>query len=48
MLQRLAPEAAMAAHFLRMKDLSHSPSLDWLLILTGALAAWLLWPASPF
>jgi hypothetical protein len=48
MVQRSAPEAAMAAHFLRMRDLNHSPSLDWLLVLMGALAAWLLWPTSPF
>ena len=34
----------MAAHFLRRPDLAHMPSLDWLLVLAGALIAWLLWP----
>ncbi len=36
----------MATHLLRPRDLGHSPSLDWLLILAGALLAWLLWPAT--
>ena len=36
----------MAAPFLRRHDLAHAPSLDWLLILAGALIAWLFWPAS--
>jgi hypothetical protein len=39
-------EAAMAAHFLRRHDFAHDPSLDWLLILVGALIAWLFWPAT--
>ncbi len=34
----------MAAHFLRRYDPSHAPSLDWLLVLIGALLAWALWP----
>ncbi len=40
-------EAAMAAHFLRRHDFSHDPLLDCLLILVGALFAWLLWPGIP-
>jgi hypothetical protein len=40
-------EAAMAAHFLRHHDFAHDPSIDWLLILAGALFAWLFWPAVP-
>ncbi len=36
----------MSAHPLRPRDLSHAPSLDWLLILAGALLAWLLWPTA--
>ena len=36
----------MAAHFLRRHDFAHAPSLDWLLILAGALLAWLFWPAT--
>ena len=32
----------MAAHLLRHRDLGNS--LDWLLILVGALFAWLFWP----
>ena len=39
-------EAAMAAHFLRRHDFTHDPSIDWLLILAGALFAWLFWPAT--
>jgi hypothetical protein len=39
-------EAALSIHLLRSRDLSHSPSLDLLLILVGALLAWLLWPAA--
>lgn len=39
-------EAAMAAHFLRRYDPSHAPSLDWLLVLIGALLAWALWPGA--
>jgi hypothetical protein len=39
-------EAAMAAHFLRRHDFLPSPGLDWLLILAGALFAWLFWPAT--
>jgi hypothetical protein len=38
----------MAAPFLRLRDPNHSTSLDWLLVLAGALAAWLLWPHAPF
>ncbi|WP_275975836.1 hypothetical protein [Geothrix terrae] len=36
----------MAAHFLRRHDFAHDPSIDWLLILIGALFAWLFWPAT--
>ena len=36
----------MAAHFLRRHDFTHSQALDWLLVLTGALFAWLLWPVT--
>ena len=38
-------EAVMVAHFLR-PDLAHSRFLDWLLVLVGALFAWLFWPAT--
>ena len=31
----------MAPNFLRHHDFAHDPSLDWLLILVGALFAWL-------
>ena len=37
----------MAAHSFRRMDPAHSASLDWLLILAGALFAWLFWPALP-
>jgi hypothetical protein len=37
----------MAVHLLRYRDPNHSLSLDWLLVLVGALFAWLCWPASP-
>jgi len=37
----------MAALLLRHRDLSQILPVDWLLILTGALFAWLFWPASP-
>ena len=37
----------MAHALFRRLDPAHSPLLDWLLILAGALAAWLFWPASP-
>ncbi|WP_275976485.1 hypothetical protein [Geothrix alkalitolerans] len=36
----------MAAHFLRHHDFEHDPLIDWLLILVGALFAWLFWPAT--
>jgi hypothetical protein len=36
----------MATHPLHHRDLGHALWLDWLLILTGALLAWLLWPAA--
>ena len=37
----------MAAHSFRRMDPTHSAFLDWLLILAGALFAWLFWPAMP-
>ncbi len=36
----------MAAHSRRDLDLGQSTALDWLLILVGALVAWLFWPAT--
>lgn len=36
----------MAAHFLRRPGFVPMPSLDWLLVLLGALFAWLFWPAT--
>jgi hypothetical protein len=38
----------MAAQTLRHLDLEHSMLLDWVLILVGALIAWLFWPATHF
>jgi hypothetical protein len=39
-------EAAVAAHSLLRRDPDHSTLLDWLLVLMGALFAWLFWPAT--
>jgi hypothetical protein len=36
----------MMAHLLRRHDPGHSMMLDWVLILAGALFAWLFWPVS--
>jgi hypothetical protein len=36
----------MTARSFHHQDLEHSAMLDWLLVLAGALLAWLLWPAS--
>ena len=36
----------MTAHSLHLQDLEHSVMLDWVLVLVGALLAWLFWPAS--
>lgn len=36
----------MAARSLYRPDASHSPVLDWLLVLAGGLFAWIFWPAS--
>ena len=36
----------MTAHLLHRHDLGHSAMLDLLLILSGALCAWLFWPAN--
>ncbi len=36
----------MAAHTSPPQDFGHSPMLDWILVLAGALLAWLLWPAT--
>ncbi len=36
----------MATHLLRHLDPAHSPALDWLLVLVGALFAWFFWPAT--
>jgi len=36
----------VAAHSLRHHDPGHPVLLDWLLILVGALFAWLVWPAT--
>ena len=36
----------MAAHSLHRLDLEYSVMLDWVLVLVGALLAWLFWPAS--
>jgi len=36
----------MAAHSLHRLDPGRSELLDWLLILGGALFAWLYWPAT--
>ncbi len=36
----------MAAHSFHHQELEHSAILDWVLVLAGALLAWLLWPAS--
>jgi hypothetical protein len=39
-------EVAMVAHSLRRSDPGPSALLDWMLILGGALFAWLFWPAT--
>ena len=37
----------MATHLLRPRTPEHVFAPDWLLILAGALLAWLLWPGAP-
>ena len=39
-------EVAMVAHSLRRPDPGFPVLLDWILILGGALFAWLYWPAT--
>ena len=39
-------EAAMVAHSLRRLGPGHSSLFDWLLVVMGALFAWLFWPAT--
>jgi len=36
----------MVAYSLRRLDPGHSGLIDWILILSGALLAWLFWPAT--
>ncbi len=36
----------MAAHSLHPHDLPRPTLMEWLLVLAGALFAWLFWPAS--